>query len=598
MRDCLSIKPFYIQTVYDQYKLEGKYQVNRKYQRKLVWTIDEKRQFIDSITKKYPIPLILVALQDDKFEIIDGMQRLNAIFSFIEGEFGLYSNSDGEECFFDLATMPTTNELVDDQKIRQRKPVLDRSLCREIANYELPFSVASFNDKSKIEDIFKRINSNGRHLSHHELRQAGALGKFPDLVRTLSAKIRRDSSPCDKLSLAQMKEISLSNKKLSYGINLFEVFWVKQNIIPIYNMRLSRDEEVVAYILVYIILGHSINPSKSNLDNFYKFSPKNSDDRRLSTLIENQITKIGVDSIDKSFNKVFNELERLLKETDKSFQELVFNDKPVGLVRSFQVIYLAFYELLVREKMKITDYNRLLNSLEGIGGLYLSDIDSNKWCGKFRDQKIKAISGVIRGNFEQNDCPEDPSLNSWVVQFENLLRQSKIEQPTFDFKIGLCRLDNKADFLKKTFDKVIKTLTSMANIGPQRKGYVLIGVADNDEDAEKFTEIYKKSYSTYQNHKITGVDEEAKRSFNELSTYFERLRNLVEKQPIESYTKEYILQNMKLINYYDKSILVFEIMSTKEPLLYDEKYFVRKLSSVIEVRPAEFGDLYEKFKQI
>lgn len=281
--DNLTIKPFYIQTVYDLYFLENKFQVNRKYQRKLVWTIEEKRQFIDSIAKKYPIPLILLALSQNQYEIIDGMQRLNSIFAFIEGEFGLFEN--GKECFFDLATMPTTNELLDSKKINQKKPVLNRTLCREIANYELPFSVASFKDPLKIEDIFKRINSNGKHLSDHELRQAGALGKFPDLVRTLSAEIRRDSSPGDILNLTQMKEISLSNIKLPYGISLLDVFWVKQEIIPVYNMRLSRDEEVVAYILVYIILGRSVNPSKTNLDNFYKFNPKEDDNDKLSATI-------------------------------------------------------------------------------------------------------------------------------------------------------------------------------------------------------------------------------------------------------------------------------------------------------------------------
>jgi len=103
--DNLTIKPFYIQTVYDLYFFENKFQVNRKYQRKLVWTIEEKRQFIDSIAKKYPIPLILLAMSQNQYEIIDGMQRLNAIFSFIEGEFGLFEND--KECYFDLATMPT-----------------------------------------------------------------------------------------------------------------------------------------------------------------------------------------------------------------------------------------------------------------------------------------------------------------------------------------------------------------------------------------------------------------------------------------------------------------------------------------------------------
>lgn len=591
--DNLSIKPFYIQTVYDLYLLEDKFKVNRKYQRKLVWSIDEKRQFIDSISKKYPIPLILLASIQNQYEIIDGMQRLNAIFSFIEGEFGLFEN--GKEKYFDLATMPTTNELLDSKKAIQKTPVMDRTLCRQIANYELPFSVATFKDQTKIEDIFKRINSNGKHLSDHELRQAGALGKFPDLVRILSTEIRRDSSPGDILSLSKMKEISLSNQKLPYGINLFDVFWVKQEIIPIYNMRLSRDEEVIAYILVYIILGRSVNPSKTNLDNFYKFNPRDAESIHLSTLIENEATKIGDDSIKIRFRKVFSELELLLSGSNESLRIIIFGENPVGLVRSFQVIFLAFYELIINEKMKINSYKNLLKSLDGIGTRHLKDIDSSNWGGKFRDEKIKAISGVIKEHFVKDDKIDDPALDSWTLQLENLLNQSKIEQQQFDFKIGFHRLDSSASFIQSTLDKVIKTLTSMANNGPKKKGYIIVGVADTDSDANLFESLYGVTPATYNNFKITGIDSEANKT-STLSNYFSRLRDIIKNQPIEEYTKDYILQNMRLINYYEKSLLVFEIESTIKPLLYDKKYYCRKASSVEEIQPENYSDLFLKYR--
>lgn len=63
--------------------------VNQKYQRKLVWTIEEKRVFIDTLLHRYPVPLFLFAKTGDdrKREIIDGLQRLDTIFSFIKQEF-------------------------------------------------------------------------------------------------------------------------------------------------------------------------------------------------------------------------------------------------------------------------------------------------------------------------------------------------------------------------------------------------------------------------------------------------------------------------------------------------------------------------------
>jgi uncharacterized protein with ParB-like and HNH nuclease domain len=85
-----------IQSVYTWYR-EDKLYVNRRYQRKLVWTIEEKQKLIESILKKYPVPAILIADRDRSqgtYEIIDGLQRLQAMMAFIETAF---STLDGIE---------------------------------------------------------------------------------------------------------------------------------------------------------------------------------------------------------------------------------------------------------------------------------------------------------------------------------------------------------------------------------------------------------------------------------------------------------------------------------------------------------------------
>jgi len=52
-----------------------------------VWTLEERQKLIESLLKKYPVPAILIAERDGKsgtYEIIDGLQRLHSIVSFIE----------------------------------------------------------------------------------------------------------------------------------------------------------------------------------------------------------------------------------------------------------------------------------------------------------------------------------------------------------------------------------------------------------------------------------------------------------------------------------------------------------------------------------
>lgn len=91
-----------IQTLYNSY-VNQSFVVNRRYQRKLVWAIHEKAAFIDSLRKQLPVPLVLTAERTAggaaTLEIIDGLQRLNAIFSFIENQYPL----DGY--YFDLETL-------------------------------------------------------------------------------------------------------------------------------------------------------------------------------------------------------------------------------------------------------------------------------------------------------------------------------------------------------------------------------------------------------------------------------------------------------------------------------------------------------------
>ena len=90
--DDLNVKGTYILDTFNEY-LDNVFWVNRKYQRKLVWTLEEKQAFIDTILHNYPVPIFLLAKykleNEDKYrkEIIDGLQRLNAIFSFIKNEF-------------------------------------------------------------------------------------------------------------------------------------------------------------------------------------------------------------------------------------------------------------------------------------------------------------------------------------------------------------------------------------------------------------------------------------------------------------------------------------------------------------------------------
>lgn len=133
--------------------------VNRKYQRKLVWSVEEKQAFIDTLLRGYPVPLFLFAKTGDdrKREIIDGLQRLDAIFSFIKQEFPVKWGE--KEYYCNLQEI-----IFNKEKIKMKKPALDNELCREFFNYELPTTTTEVTNAITINEIFKRLNSTGKSL--------------------------------------------------------------------------------------------------------------------------------------------------------------------------------------------------------------------------------------------------------------------------------------------------------------------------------------------------------------------------------------------------------------------------------------------------
>ena len=64
--------------LYEWY-LDDKLIINRRYQRKLVWSLEEKTALISSMTQQYPIPLLLFVSIDNKREILDTLEAPSAV---------------------------------------------------------------------------------------------------------------------------------------------------------------------------------------------------------------------------------------------------------------------------------------------------------------------------------------------------------------------------------------------------------------------------------------------------------------------------------------------------------------------------------------
>lgn len=581
----LQMQPETVETIYDYYKDE-KLLVNRRYQRKLVWTLEEKERFIDSIALNYPVPLFLVAdikyMDKNRYEIIDGMQRLDSIVSFIEGEYS-YNGK-----YFDLETIASTKYLLDKKILKQNLPKHSRELCKTITSYQLPLSVSSFNDEGVIDLIFKRINSNGKHLSQQELRQAGSDTRFAYLVRKLAESIRGDVSLGERLLLGSMKKISINNKDLKYGINMGGIFWRKHNIITNENIRQSRDEELVAHILSSILIDPRPSATSKNLNNFYGL------DNGENRILENQIKKFGEQYCIEVFEAVFAEIRKTFDVSGKSFHKVLFKKETSYINRSFHIIFLAFYDLLVKEQNKITDYAKLTQKLSGIGDTILTpNIEQLNLSGP-RETAVKAIKGIIKEHTTKRG-ENDPALNNGVIKLENILNSSNAESTQHDFKIGFHRLDGAGKFDKNALDKILKTLSAIANLGRGSIGYIIMGVADEKSDCERYEQFYNTKHRKYKDYFITGINKEVEK-YRTAEEYKNLIENSIRNSEISpSVYKDQLLRNIDYFNYYDKSILILKVSAEKEPCKFGQNYYERLGTQTVEIPEDKIIHLWKRF---
>lgn len=156
-------------SLYSLNKRRKQINTNPDYQRDSVWTKNQKQLLIDSILRDYDIPKIyLHEIVKDNFDVVDGQQRIRAIWSFYDNEYALPKDSD-----------PVNGYEVANKYYKD----LDPDVSDLIDSYNLDFVILDKSDE-EIREMFLRLQ-NGTSLKAQEKRNA-IPGKMRDFVKTIS----------------------------------------------------------------------------------------------------------------------------------------------------------------------------------------------------------------------------------------------------------------------------------------------------------------------------------------------------------------------------------------------------------------------------
>lgn len=213
--------------VYNEYEgrglfgLSGKLTIQPEYQRNYIYAQENRESgVIDSIIKGYPLGLIYFnKVADDKFEVLDGQQRITSIGRYVTNKFPI-KDQNGMEQYFDGLNQHIQNQILD-----------THLLIYECAGTE-----------TEIKEWFKIINIKGIPLNDQELLNAVYSGPFVTLAK-------------EEFSNSQNANIQKWSAYVSGTVNRQDYLktaleWVSNNNISDY-MSAHRNDDNIAELKQY-----------------------------------------------------------------------------------------------------------------------------------------------------------------------------------------------------------------------------------------------------------------------------------------------------------------------------------------------------------
>jgi Protein of unknown function DUF262 len=590
----LSVRSESVQRLYDLY-VNDRFRVNRRYQRKLVWTVEEKQRLIDSMPKDLPIPLFLVAElpgTEPGYELIDGMQRLNAIFAFIENEFTFQGT------YFDLQTLADTKVRLDRGELTQREPFIDRDTAVAISNYSIALSVFRAPDSASVDEVFRRINSGGRTLSRQELRQAGTTSTVADLVRVVASRIRGDTSPGDIVPLRSMSALSISNRELPYGVQVDDIFWVREGVLRREDVRESTDEQVVLDLIVDCVTDPVPTSGTRLRDEYYSYTDLGAPDEptQQSRDLNLRLETYGTERLQDDFLRVYDELRSVLRAADERFSRLIGLGGGGRAPRYYHAVFIAIYELVVHDRLRARDYSDVAGRLRNItsGPLNIPG-GGGDWAREAKRSTIDAVKGVIRDAFEETPSGEDLGRYGRASQLEILLGNALVEQQLFDCKQGFLSLGSDRAFDDRSLEKICCTLTAMANGGSGSVGYVAVGIADDAADAARIQELDGVTATLYRGFHIVGIDREATVRGSSLNDYFAWIMQRIRALLPETFGGQ-VAGETRFVGYNDRAVLLLKATAGAAPVFFNDQLYERSGSDTLLVPTAEYMRIFARFQ--
>ena len=213
---------FTVADLYNWYTSQELY-LQPKFQRRRIWKQVARSYLIDTVLRGLPMPKIYYRMEVDSKtvksvrEIIDGQQRLDALFGYIENKFPVYR---------------THNSIAAGKRFLQ----LPQNVQSRLLSYDISADLLIGANDGQVLQIFARINSYSITLNDQEKRNAKYFGLF---------------------------------KQLAYELGTAHVdFWTAHAILTPQNVARMAEAELTSELLIALMAG--LQDKKKSVNKYYE----------------------------------------------------------------------------------------------------------------------------------------------------------------------------------------------------------------------------------------------------------------------------------------------------------------------------------------
>ena len=336
----------------------------------------------------------------------------------------------------------------------------------------------------------------------------------------------------------------------------------------------KRDEDLIADILASVLLEKPLARSKEILDSLY--NRRHETAQKIKIRLEREKLSFLKEKITSVFSHIDSAITKDSSEPKALRKQIMGKGTTASSIKTpFYSVFMAFYDLMVKESMIPSESGGKI--LQALGDLNKKlEIQTHHATSDQRTKNINAVKGLIQDCFVKKEPSELLHGPGLVLDFENSLRRSKIETPRYEMKQGLLSLDESRTFNKDLIKRLAQTACAIANIGPESKGFIHIGVTDQKEDVERIQKTDSIKAAAINSCWAVGVDREAEQTGKTLEQYVHKFVSEFKKTPISENLKADIVHHIDIINYKGFSVIRLTVGPQDKISYYDKECFIRE----------------------